>query len=149
MTPSSRQLRRSGRLNVIVVIGPSFSTRKFSVIWSAPFVLLYFGATLRCNSLTFSLFHCFTFLPACAPATDVEQSLFSVSRAERWPSGRRHQIANLAYWVTGTEGSNPSLSATQSVEFTYNLETAANPRGMRCFSHRGAPERASSGRIRS
>jgi hypothetical protein len=32
-------------------------------------------------------------------------------RAERWPSGRRHQIANLAYWVTGTEGSNPSLSA--------------------------------------
>ncbi len=31
--------------------------------------------------------------------------------AERWPSGRRHQIANLAYWVTGTEGSNPSLSA--------------------------------------
>jgi hypothetical protein len=34
--------------------------------------------------------------------------------AERWPSGRRHQIANLAYWVTGTEGSNPSLSATES-----------------------------------
>jgi integrase len=30
---------------------------------------------------------------------------------ERWPSGRRHQIANLASWVTGTEGSNPSLSA--------------------------------------
>ena len=24
------------------------------------------------------------------------------------------QIANLAYWVTGTEGSNPSLSANQS-----------------------------------
>src|SRR5208337_919448 len=82
----------------------------------------YFGATLRCNSLTFSLFHCFTFLPACAPATDVEQSLFSVSRAERWPSGRRHQIANLAYWVTGTEGSNPSLSATQSGMFAYFLE---------------------------
>ena len=34
--------------------------------------------------------------------------------AERWPSGRRHQIANLAYWVTGTEGSNPSLSAMES-----------------------------------
>jgi hypothetical protein len=34
--------------------------------------------------------------------------------AERWPSGRRHQIANLAYWVTGTEGSNPSLSANES-----------------------------------
>jgi hypothetical protein len=24
------------------------------------------------------------------------------------------RIANLAYWVTGTEGSNPSLSASQS-----------------------------------
>src|ERR1035437_6089947 len=33
MTPSSRQLRRSGRLNVIVVIGPPFSTGEFSVIW--------------------------------------------------------------------------------------------------------------------
>ncbi len=38
----------------------------------------------------------------------IMRRLFS---AERWPSGRRHQIANLAYWVTGTEGSNPSLSA--------------------------------------
>ena len=28
-------------------------------------------------------------------------------------------IANLAYWVTGTEGSNPSLSAIQSELFTY------------------------------
>jgi hypothetical protein len=36
--------------------------------------------------------------------------------AERWPSGRRHQIANLAYWVTGTEGSNPSLSAIESAQ---------------------------------
>ncbi len=51
-----------------------------------------------------------------------------ISIAERWPSGRRHQIANLAYWVTGTEGSNPSLSATQFVVFTYNLEKAANAR---------------------
>src|SRR5271170_5011050 len=48
---------------------------------------------------------------ACALAIDVEQSPFAFARAERWPSGRRHQIANLAYWVTGTEGSNPSLSA--------------------------------------
>ena len=46
-------------------------------------------------------------------------------RAERWPSGRRHQIANLAYWVTGTEGSNPSLSAIQSVVFPYSLVTWA------------------------
>ncbi len=38
----------------------------------------------------------------------------TAARAERWPSGRRHQIANLAYWVTGTEGSNPSLSARKS-----------------------------------
>src|SRR6202046_4993066 len=49
---------------------------------------------------------------ACALAIDVEQSPFAFARAERWPSGRRHQIANLAYWVTGTEGSNPSLSAS-------------------------------------
>jgi hypothetical protein len=48
--------------------------------------------------------------------------------AERWPSGRRHQIANLAYWVTGTEGSNPSLSATQFVGFAYNSEKVANRR---------------------
>jgi len=26
----------------------------------------------------------------------------------------RRDIANLAYWVTGTEGSNPSLSASES-----------------------------------
>ena len=48
--------------------------------------------------------------------------------AERWPSGRRHQIANLAYWVTGTEGSNPSLSATQSGMFPYILEKRSNRR---------------------
>ena len=77
---------------------------------------------------------------ACAVAIDVEQSLSS--RAERWPSGRRHQIANLAYWVTGTEGSNPSLSATQSVLFTYNLEMAANPRVTRRFCARCEPEKA-------
>ncbi len=34
-----------------------------------------------------------------------------IGNAERWPSGRRHQIANLAYPLPGTEGSNPSLSA--------------------------------------
>ena len=34
-----------------------------------------------------------------------------IGNAERWPSGRRHQIANLAYSSRGTEGSNPSLSA--------------------------------------
>ena len=37
-------------------------------------------------------------------------------------------IANLAYWVTGTEGSNPSLSAKQSVVFAYYREKAADPR---------------------
>src|ERR1700689_2063419 len=55
---------------------------------------------------------------ACALAIDVEQSPLALPRAERSPSGRRHQIANLAYWVTGTEGSNPSLSATMFVLFT-------------------------------
>jgi hypothetical protein len=51
-------------------------------------------------------------------------------------------IANLAYWVTGTEGSNPSLSATQSVLFTYNLEMAVNRRVTRRFCARCEPEKA-------
>jgi hypothetical protein len=51
-------------------------------------------------------------------------------------------IANLAYWVTGTEGSNPSLSATQSVLFTDNLEMAANPRVTRHFCAQCEPEKA-------
>ena len=29
-------------------------------------------------------------------------------------AAHRHQIAGLAYWLTGTEGSNPSLSGIQS-----------------------------------
>ena len=32
----------------------------------------------------------------------------------------RRRVANLAYWVTGTEGSNPSLSASQTpTEFRF------------------------------
>jgi hypothetical protein len=30
------------------------------------------------------------------------------------PFANRRGVANLAYWVTGTEGSNPSLSANES-----------------------------------
>ena len=42
----------------------------------------------------------------------------------------------------GSGGSNPSLSATQSVEFTYNLEKAANPRvGEPIRAARGTGER--------
>src|SRR5271154_387094 len=52
---------------------------------------------------------------ACADRGHIEQSQVRPG-AERWPSGRRHQIANLAYWVTGTEGSNPSLSAIESAD---------------------------------
>ena len=37
-------------------------------------------------------------------------------------------IANLAYWVTGTEGSNPSLSATQFGMFSYIMEKRRNRR---------------------
>jgi len=44
------------------------------------------------------------------------------------PFANRRGVANLAYWVTGTEGSNPSLSATQFVGFAYNREKAANRR---------------------
>jgi hypothetical protein len=36
------------------------------------------------------------------------------SLAEVTPFANRRGVANLACWVTGTEGSNPSLSATQS-----------------------------------
>ncbi len=48
-----------------------------------------------------------------------------IGNAERWPSGRRHQIANLAYWATGTEGSNPSLSASRQL---YAIVGAASRR---------------------
>ena len=34
--------------------------------------------------------------------------------AEVTPFANRRDVANLAYWVTGTEGSNPSLSASES-----------------------------------
>ena len=34
----------------------------------------------------------------------------------------RRGVANLAYWVTGTEGSNPSLSAIQFGMFPYIME---------------------------
>src|SRR5271156_5656323 len=53
----------------------------------------------------------------------VSKSLAKVPVFADW-----RDIANLAYWVTGTEGSNPSLSATQFVGFTYNREKAANRR---------------------
>jgi hypothetical protein len=66
------------------------------------------------------------------------------SIAERWPSGRRHQIANLAYWVTGTEGSNPSLSATQSVVLVHNLEVGRkSPRDATLMRLMRTGERAS------
>ena len=44
--------------------------------------------------------------------------------------------------VRGTGGSNPPLSAIQSVLFTYNLEMAANPRGTRRFCAQCEPEKA-------
>src|ERR1019366_620231 len=91
MTPSSRQLRRSGRLNVIVVIGPSFSTRKFSGIWlgSVRVALLRRNAPVQLfNFFTLSLFH------RLSRPRSILNKCFFYSRAERWPSGRRHQIAN-------------------------------------------------------
>ena len=36
------------------------------------------------------------------------------SLVEASPFANRRGVANLAYWVTGTEGSNPSLSANES-----------------------------------
>jgi hypothetical protein len=63
-------------------------------------------------------------------------------RAERWPSGRRHQIANLAYWVTGTEGSNPSLSASKSLIFQRFWRIGGNPRVGRASRAVVEPENA-------
>ena len=42
----------------------------------------------------------------------------------------------------GSGGSNPPLSAIQSVLFTYNLEMEANPRGTRRFCAQCEPEKA-------
>jgi hypothetical protein len=40
----------------------------------------------------------------------------------------RPDVANLAYWVTGTEGSNPSLSAIESqIEAFFGIHTL-NPK---------------------
>jgi hypothetical protein len=95
-------------------------------------VLLYFGATPRRNSLR----------QLARQRSILNNRSFTFFDAERWPSGRRHQIANLAYWVTGTEGSNPSLSATQCVLFTYRPEIATNLRvGGPIRSARGTGER--------
>ena len=44
------------------------------------------------------------------------------SLAQVTPFANWRGVANLPYWVTGTEGSNPSLSATQSVVLPYNME---------------------------
>src|ERR1700678_3123995 len=56
MTASSRQLRRSDRLKVIVVIGPSCSTRKFSVILRGSLFVCFTSArrsraTLKLDSI--------------------------------------------------------------------------------------------------
>ncbi len=48
----------------------------------------------------------------------------------------------------GSGGSNPPLSAIQSVLFTYNLEMAANPRGTWRFCAQCEPEKAISVQIR-
>src|SRR5580692_6212400 len=81
-----------------------------------------------------------------APVAAFSSISHTYEHAERWPSGRRHQIANLAYWVTGTEGSNPSLSATQSVLFAYILE---GDRHTTCSFLQGPRDIASLGRCAS
>jgi hypothetical protein len=49
------------------------------------------------------------FRPPLDPASRVSRP--PGRRAERWPSGLRRWFAKPVYWVTDTEGSNPSLSA--------------------------------------
>ena len=53
---------------------------------------------------------------------------------------RNNSAARLA---KGTEGSNPPLSATQSVMFSYNSEIAQDPRLTRRLCSRCEPESAS------
>ena len=50
--------------------------------------------------------------------------------------------------AAGTEGSNPPLSAKQSVLFTYYLEIPANPSVTRRFCAQCEPEKAVSLQIR-
>src|SRR5271163_3258279 len=67
----------------------------------------------------------------------VSRSLAKVPMFADW-----RDIANLAYWVTGTEGSNPSLSARQLAVFGYSPEIAANSRvGGLIRSARGSGEK--------
>jgi hypothetical protein len=51
----------------------------------------------------------------------------------------RRGLANLAYWVTGTEGSNPSLSTIQSLDFRTSQRIDRNPRVCARFSIAGGP----------
>jgi len=50
-------------------------------------------------------------LPDAVPRTSLESPRVSFSLAEGCFFAGRNSVANLASWVTGTEGSNPSLSA--------------------------------------
>jgi len=53
-----------------------------------------------------------TFLDLPDAATPTPQTLWSLDQSRRVGLFvGRNRVANLAYWVTGTEGSNPSLSA--------------------------------------
>ena len=58
----------------------------------------------------------------------------------------RRPAENLAICSTakmkGLEGSNPPLSATESILFPYNLEIMANPRGTRGFCAQCEREKA-------
>jgi hypothetical protein len=102
------------------VIGPSFSTRKFSFVLPGAIrvALLRRGARTQLSTRL------------ARQRSILNNRSFTYFDAERWPSGRRHQIANLAYWVTGTEGSNPSLSASQSASYAFS---AGNSKIMRMF----------------
>src|SRR5580704_18727237 len=71
----------------------------------------------------------------------VSKSLAEVPTFADW-----RDIANLAYWVTGTEGSNPSLSAIQPVPFAYILE---GDRHATCSFLQGPRDIASLGRCAS
>ena len=64
------------------------------------------------------------------------------SLVEATPFANRCGVANLAYWVTGTEGSNPSLSAIESrlCGFTSRTGEAHDPFGLTRRFHRYSRE---------
>jgi hypothetical protein len=58
------------------------------------------------------------------------------------PFANRRGVANLAYWVTGTEGSNPSLSAKSVFAIEDGVKPLSTPSVTRVGSEWGDQQRS-------